>query len=58
MQQHIAFARRFGDVEIHPFTENDDGYPEVIRLNNDRDRPPKINVWHSDVTWRQEPSLG
>jgi taurine dioxygenase len=58
MQQHIAFARRFGDVEIHPFTENDDGYPEVIRLNNDRDRPPKVNVWHSDVTWRQEPSLG
>jgi len=58
MQQHIAFARRFGDVEIHPFTENHDGYPEVIRLNNDRDRPPKINVWHSDVTWRQEPSLG
>ena len=58
MAQHVAFAARFGELEVHPFTANDPEFPEVIHLNNDRDHPPYINVWHSDVTWRAEPSLG
>jgi len=58
MKQHIDFARRFGDLEIHPFTPNNAAQPEVIHLNNDKDNPPRVNIWHSDVTWRQEPSLG
>ncbi len=58
MESHIAFAARFGDLEVHPFTSNDNEHPEVIHLINDRDHPPAINVWHSDVTWRIEPSLG
>ena len=58
MQAHIDFAARFGDLEVHPFTKNDDAYPEVIHLVNDEANPPRINVWHSDVTWRLEPSLG
>jgi taurine dioxygenase len=58
VEQHIAFGRKFGEVEIHPFTPNLEGQPEVVCLNNDRDKPPSINLWHSDVTWRQEPSLG
>ncbi|HEY5647565.1 MAG TPA: TauD/TfdA family dioxygenase [Pseudomonadales bacterium] len=56
--EHIAFARRFGELEVHPFTPNKATHPEVIELNNDRDNPPRINIWHSDVTWRQAPSLG
>lgn len=58
MEEHIAFARLFGELEVHPFTANDTAYPEVIHLVNDEQRPPFINVWHSDVTWRAEPSLG
>lgn len=58
VEEHVAFAARFGDLEVHPFTNNDAGHPEVIHLINDRDRPPYINIWHSDVTWRAEPSLG
>ncbi len=58
VEEHIAFARRFGELEVHPFTENEQDFPEVIRLHNDADRPPYINVWHSDVTWREIPSLG
>ena len=57
-EQHVAFAGRFGDLEVHPFTKNMDTLPEVIQLYNNREHPPQINVWHSDVTWRQEPSLG
>ena len=58
VEEHIAFAGRFGELEVHPFTDNDNQHPEVIHLDNDEDRPPRINVWHSDVTWRAEPSLG
>ena len=56
--QHVAFARCFGELEVHPFTDNDDDRPEIIHLRNDREHPPYINIWHSDVTWRAEPSLG
>ena len=45
-------------MEVHPFTSNDQAHPEIIHLDNDRDNPPYINIWHSDVTWRVEPSLG
>jgi taurine dioxygenase len=55
---HVAFAARFGELEVHPFTDNDADHPEVIHLINDREHPPYINIWHSDVTWRAEPSLG
>lgn len=58
MEAHIAFAARFGELEVHPFTANDAEHPEVIHLINDEEHPPYINVWHSDVTWRAEPSLG
>jgi len=57
-EEHIAFSKRFGDLEVHPFTDNNAAHPELIQLENDRDRPPNINLWHSDVTWRKAPSLG
>jgi len=56
--QHIAFAARFGELVIHPFTKNNTQHPEIIQLYNDKKHPPKVNKWHSDVTWRKEPSLG
>ena len=58
MDAHIAFARRFGELEIHPFTANNESRPEVIHLANGPDNKPSIDIWHSDVTWREEPSLG
>ncbi|MEM7220832.1 MAG: TauD/TfdA family dioxygenase [Pseudomonadota bacterium] len=58
IEAHLAFARRFGELEVHPFSPNVPDYPEVINLHNDRDNKPNINIWHSDVTWRAKPSLG
>ena len=58
MARHVTFAARFGELEVHPFTANNADFPEVIHLTNDREHPPYINIWHSDVTWRSEPSLG
>src|SRR5688572_10772630 len=54
---HVAFGRRFGDLEIHPVTPKDQGQPEVfvIPAGGQFGAP---DHWHSDVTWRPEPSLG
>jgi taurine dioxygenase len=56
--QHLAFARRFGSLEVHPFAPEKPGYPEVLAITHDRRAPGFENIWHSDVTWRLEPSLG
>jgi taurine dioxygenase len=57
-QQHLAFARRFGALEIHPATPADQEDPEVLRIAHGPDSRGRENQWHSDVTWRSEPSLG
>jgi len=31
-EQHIAFARRFGELEIHPATPAGQEHPEVLRI--------------------------
>ena len=56
--QHIAFARRFGALEIHPATPKDQANHEVLRIAHGPDSKGQENFWHSDVTWRAEPSLG
>ncbi|MDG2003373.1 MAG: TauD/TfdA family dioxygenase [Novosphingobium sp.] len=59
-EQHIAFARRFGELEVHPISE-DKGqeHPEVLHLMTRTDGSTSgADLWHSDVTWRAEPSLG
>jgi len=56
--QHIAFARRFGKLEVHPMTPADQPHPEVLVLNSGPGHRTKADHWHSDVTWRAEPSMG
>ncbi|MBT7430778.1 MAG: taurine dioxygenase, partial [Ilumatobacter sp.] len=57
-EQHLAFGRRFGELEVHPFAPGKPGYPEVLAISHDADGPGYENLWHSDVTWRLQPSLG
>ena len=56
--QHAAFARRFGDLEIHPFLPANGEVPEVVRFAKSADVGGYENGWHHDVTWRETPSLG
>lgn len=56
--QHLAFARNFGGLEVHPFAPQKPDYPEVLAITHNRESRGKENVWHSDVTWREKPSLG
>lgn len=57
-EQHIAFARGFGELEIHPATPKGQPDPEVLRIAHGAKSRGAENMWHSDVTWREEPSLG
>jgi taurine dioxygenase len=57
-EQHLDFARSFGALEVHPFAPHKPGYPEVLAITHDRESRGRENTWHSDVTWRAEPSLG
>ena len=57
-EHHIAFARHFGDLEIHPATPKDQANREVLRIAHGPNSRGSENNWHSDVTWRECPSLG
>ncbi len=56
--QHVAFARRFGELEVHPFLQNNDELPELVRFEKTPEIGGYENGWHSDVSWRAEPSMG
>ncbi len=56
--QHKAFGARFGELQVHPFAPHLDDHPEIIVIENDEQRPSKINNWHTDVTFMQKPPLG
>jgi taurine dioxygenase len=61
-EQHVAFANHWGPLETHPFikiaTDQPDDKPEVVRFEKGPQLGGYENVWHSDVTWREVPSLG
>ena len=56
--QHIDFARHFGELEVHPATPKNQPNPEVLKIEHGPDSRGSENMWHSDVTWREKPSLG
>ena len=56
--QHKALAESFGPVQTHPAYETVEGFPEITILESTADKPSKIEVWHSDMTFRKHPPLG
>jgi len=56
--QHIAFGRRFGDLEVHPFITNHPEHPEIVVLESTAEKPNAAENWHSDVSFWAQPSLG
>lgn len=56
--QHVRFARRFGDLEVHPFLPGNPDHPELVRFEKGLDTGGYENGWHHDVTWREIPSMG
>lgn len=56
--QHVVFARRFGELEVHPFIPANPDQPELVRFAKEAAVGGYENGWHSDVSWRACPSLG
>ena len=57
---HVAFARRFGELEDHPVAGSDPDHPGLVRIYKSPDAPNDRyeNSWHSDGTWREAPAMG
>ncbi len=58
-EQHIAFGRRFGTLNVHDYVKAMDGHPEIIVVaKNEGDTKNFGGGWHSDVTYLEKPALG
>ena len=58
VEQQMAFCRNWGELEVIPFLPQHPDHPEVLVIQRGKDNRATENIWHSDVTWREEPSLG
>lgn len=62
-EQHIAFSRRFGDLEIHVLKQYlHPRHPEILMISNVEENGRRIGVadagryWHTDLSYVREPS--
>lgn len=58
--EHVAFARRFGELEDHPVAGSDPDHPGLVCIYKDLNSPPEHyeNAYHCDATWRECPPMG
>jgi len=52
-QRHLEFARGFGALDQpHPHYPHVEGFENIVLLENDAQRPPDTNSWHTDLTFK------
>ena len=59
MERQLAFGRRFGPLDTHPFVHGNERHPEILDVVTEPD--DRINFgggWHTDVTFLPEPDMG
>ena len=64
-EQHTAFSRRFGELDIHVLDQFLlPGHPEILVVSNKKVNGRAVGLqdagthWHSDISYREYPSLG
>ncbi len=57
-QDHARLAALFGEPQCHEAYPHVAGYPQLTILENDKANPSKIEMWHTDMTFRPCPPLG
>ena len=58
-EQHKAFGRRFGELNVHPHYVPLAGHPEILEVL--KEETATVNVggeWHSDLSCLEKPPLG
>ena len=64
LDQHKAFGRLFGQLQIHPASPGPEGHPEIVVIHADADtnrsagRTWQSTHWHTDVSCVREPPMG
>lgn len=57
--RQLAFARRWGDIHLHPFMAGMDDYPEVLEIRKTpADKKNFGGEWHSDQAFTAKPAMG
>ena len=58
-EQQLAFGRRFGRLNIHPYVAGMAAHPEVMEIIKEpQDRVNFGGGWHSDMSFLEHPSIG
>ncbi len=58
-EQHLAFARRFGGVDVNKFFESVEGYPEIAQVRKEPGDTQNIGGgWHTDHSYDEDPAMG
>lgn len=57
-QQHIALAKVFGPASKGSYFDRNAEFPELEMIISNRERPPAIDNWHTDISWKPNPPLG
>jgi taurine dioxygenase len=58
-EQHVGFARRFGDINVNRFFKPVDGYPMIAEVRKEPDQQQNIGGnWHTDHSYDLAPALG
>ncbi len=58
-EQHIAFAERWGPININRFFAAVDGYPQIAEVRKEPDQKANIGGgWHTDHSYDEAPAMG
>ena len=56
---HLAFARRFGAININKFFQPVDGFPEIASVTREPDQVGSTGwYWHTDHSYDAAPAMG
>ena len=56
---HLAFGRRFGSINVNRFFKPVDGHPEIATVLKEKDQSEAIGEgWHTDHSYDQIPAMG
>jgi taurine dioxygenase len=58
-EQHVAFAQRFGVINVNRFFKTVDGHPMIAEVRKEPDQVGNIGGgWHTDHSYDQVPAMG
>ena len=58
-EQHVAFARSFGPINVNRFFKSVAGHPEIAEVRKEPEQTRNIGGnWHTDHSYDQVPALG